>query len=92
MSNETKSLLINHYLKNNFNGYSRRFFVGTPAAEQQQEQQQQENQQQEHKDMPRYTLISRRVTHARTNETKRFLGWGFASELTPPTSDIYIYI
>ena len=61
-SNDNLSLFITQYLKNDFTGYSRRFFVGTPAAEQ-------EEQQEEHKDMPRYTLISRCVasrTHART--------------------------
>ena len=29
-------------------------------------------------------------SHARTNETKRFPGWGHKG-LTPPTSDIYVY-
>ena len=46
---KNKTLLINDYMKNDFNGYSRRIFIaGTPIGAQQQQEQQQE-----HLDMPR---------------------------------------
>ena len=68
-SHGTFSLRINHYLKNDFNGYPQRFFIGTPAAEQQE--------QEKHKDMPRQQ-------HARTHErTETISRLGFASELHP---------
>ena len=43
------SLQLNHYLEKDFDGYSRRIFVGTRDAEQQEE----EEEEQEHKDMPK---------------------------------------
>ena len=82
--NDKCSLLINHYLENDFNGYSRRFVVGTPHAEQQQEQEEQEK----HKDMPRYTLISPSGTHARNTNTnantKHDFPVGVRKRITPP--------
>ena len=63
---------MNQYLKNDFNGYSRRLFIGTPAAEQEQQQEHE----QKHKDMPKG--LSNGLSQGKTNIS--FFPWNiFAS-------------